>query len=51
VPGTVYEVTEAELAAADRYEEPAAYRRIMTKLASGKQAGVYRHGGRGAGAS
>ena len=43
VPGTVFEVTEAELAAADRYEEPADYRRIVVTLASGRQAWVYLH--------
>src|SRR6516165_2314490 len=43
VRGTVYEVTGAELAAADRYEEDAAYRRITAVLASGKQAWVYVH--------
>lgn len=41
VPGLVFEVTEAELAAADRYEESAAYRRIEVTLVSGKQAWVY----------
>lgn len=41
VSGTVFEITETELAAADRYEEPAAYRRISVILASGKQAWVY----------
>jgi gamma-glutamylcyclotransferase (GGCT)/AIG2-like uncharacterized protein YtfP len=43
VSGTVYEITDAELAAADRYEEDAAYRRIAAVLASGKQAWVYVH--------
>jgi len=41
VPGTVFEITEAELAAADRYEQVAAYRRMAVGLASGKQAWVY----------
>ena len=41
VSGTVFEITETELAAADRYEKPAAYRRISVILASGKQAWVY----------
>ena len=41
VQGTVYEVTEAELAAADRFEEPAAYQRIAATLASGKEAWLY----------
>lgn len=41
VCGTVFEITEAELAAADKYEEVAAYKRIAVLLASGKQAWVY----------
>ncbi len=40
VRGTVFEVSDAELASADRYE-PAGYRRIATRLASGKDAWVY----------
>jgi hypothetical protein len=40
VPGTAFEVTEAELAAADRYEV-AAYRRVAVTLASGRSAWVY----------
>jgi len=43
VSGTAFEVTDAELAAADRYEEPAAYKRIAVVLTSGKQAWVYVH--------
>jgi gamma-glutamylcyclotransferase (GGCT)/AIG2-like uncharacterized protein YtfP len=43
VPGTVFEVTEEELAAADQYEEPAAYRRIVVTLRSGDRAWVYVH--------
>ena len=43
VAGTVFEITEAELAAADRYEEPAHYRRIAVALQSGTQAWVYVH--------
>ena len=43
VSGTVFEITDAELAAADSYEQLAAYKRIATKLASGKQAWVYVH--------
>ena len=43
VPGTVFEVTEAELAAADDYEEPADYKRMIVTLASGKEAWVYVH--------
>jgi gamma-glutamylcyclotransferase (GGCT)/AIG2-like uncharacterized protein YtfP len=39
--GTVFEITDAELAAADRYEQRAAYKRVPVVLASGKQAWVY----------
>src|ERR1700675_2758460 len=41
VSGTVFEITDAELAAADQYEQIAAYKRIAAMLASGKQAWVY----------
>ena len=41
--GTVFEITDAELAAADEYERPAAYNRIAVTLASGKKAWVYVH--------
>src|SRR4030095_16085270 len=41
VSGTVFEVTDAELAAADQYEQLAAYIRVTALLASGKQAWVY----------
>jgi gamma-glutamylcyclotransferase (GGCT)/AIG2-like uncharacterized protein YtfP len=41
VSGTVFEITEQELAAADQYEEDAQYRRILVKLTSGDQAWVY----------
>src|SRR6266853_4723553 len=41
VSGTVFDVTDAELAAADQYERLAAYKRIAAMLASGKQAWVY----------
>lgn len=41
VSGTVFEITDAELAAADHYEQFAAYKRIAATLASGKQAWVY----------
>ncbi len=41
VSGTVFEITEAELSAADEYERDADYRRIPVTLASGKQAWVY----------
>jgi gamma-glutamylcyclotransferase (GGCT)/AIG2-like uncharacterized protein YtfP len=41
VSGTVFETTDAELAAADQYEQLAAYKRVVATLASGKQAWVY----------
>ena len=41
VPGTVFNVTEAELASADAYDEDAHYVRKVVTLASGKQAWVY----------
>ena len=41
VSGTVFEITDAELAAADQYERLAAYTRVAAMLASGKQAWVY----------
>jgi hypothetical protein len=41
VRGTVFEITDAELAAADVYEQLAAYTRVSATLASGKQAWVY----------
>ena len=41
VRGTVFEVTDAELVAADDYEQRAAYKRIVATLASGKVAWVY----------
>jgi hypothetical protein len=40
VPGTVFEVTDEELARADRYE-PAGYERVAARLASGREAWVY----------
>jgi hypothetical protein len=40
VSGTVFEVSDAELARADRYE-PAGYTRISATLASGQLAWVY----------
>ena len=43
VPGTVFEVSDSELAAADVYERPASYERIAVSLASGKEAWVYVH--------
>lgn len=41
ISGTVFEVTEAELAAADEYEQLAAYKRIEATLVSGKRAWLY----------
>lgn len=40
VPGKVFEITEAELAAADRYEV-ADYKRVLVVLRSGREAWVY----------
>ncbi len=45
VSGTVFEITEQELAAADKYEEVAEYGRISVTLRSGVQAWVYVHRG------
>ena len=42
VRGTVFEVTDAELSSADRYEEDAGYSRVVVTLVSGKRAWVYR---------
>jgi hypothetical protein len=41
VSGTVFEITDAELTAADQYEQLAAYKRVAATLASGKEAWVY----------
>lgn len=41
IDGTVFEVTDAELAAADAYEAPANYERVLVSLASGTEAWVY----------
>jgi gamma-glutamylcyclotransferase (GGCT)/AIG2-like uncharacterized protein YtfP len=38
VSGKVFEITDAELAAADQFERLAAYKRVATMLALGKQA-------------
>ena len=43
VQGTVFEVTDDELARADRFEAEFAYQRINGALASGKEAWVYVH--------
>src|SRR5689334_17939882 len=40
VPGVALEISDAELANADKYE-PAGYTRVLAELASGKQAWVY----------
>ena len=40
VSGTVFEVSDSELASADKYE-PAGYTRVSATLASGRQAWVY----------
>jgi gamma-glutamylcyclotransferase (GGCT)/AIG2-like uncharacterized protein YtfP len=44
VGGTVFEVSDAELAGADRFEAQFNYQRITTRLASGKEAWLYVHG-------
>lgn len=41
VNGTVFEITDAELTAADKYEEIASYKRIAVTLVSGMRAWVY----------
>jgi gamma-glutamylcyclotransferase (GGCT)/AIG2-like uncharacterized protein YtfP len=41
VSGAVFEITDAELAAADQYEQLAAYKRVAAMLASAKRAWVY----------
>lgn len=41
VSGMAFEVSEAELAAADEYEKRAAYKRVSVVLVSGKRAWVY----------
>ena len=46
VPGTVLDVTEAELAEADRYEHLAHYERRKIQLASGRTAWAYVHSGK-----
>ena len=43
VAGTVFEITDAELAWVDAYEAAASYRRVEATLASGGQAWVYVH--------
>jgi gamma-glutamylcyclotransferase (GGCT)/AIG2-like uncharacterized protein YtfP len=41
VLGTVFEVTDAELASADEFEAAFFYKRVAATLASGKRAWVY----------
>jgi hypothetical protein len=48
VQGTVYEVTDEELARADRFESQFFYKRVNAALASGKDAWVYVHDPSGA---
>ncbi len=43
VIGTVFEITDAELARADEFEAPFSYQRVATLLASGRHAWVYVH--------
>ena len=43
VAGTMFEITEAELAVADEYERRDSYVRVLARLASGKQTWVYVH--------
>ncbi len=43
VSGMVFEITKAELASADRYEQLAGYTRLAVTLASGTEAWVYVH--------
>ena len=45
VQGTVFDVTDDELAKADRFESQYNYKRISVPLASGKDAWVYVHAG------
>ena len=43
IPGTLFEVTEAEIAKADHYELLSGYRRIEAVLVSGTKAILYIH--------
>ncbi len=43
VSGTVFQITDAELASVDEYEITFSYERVEAMLASGKQAWVYVH--------
>ena len=42
VAGTVFELTDVELAATDAYERDAEYGRVLVVLASGRSAWIYR---------
>lgn len=50
VQGTVFEVTDAELALADHFEAAFAYQRLAGPLASGKEAWFYVHAPKSQGA-
>lgn len=41
VHGMVFEITDAELAGVDEYESAFSYKRVVARLASGKQTWVY----------
>jgi gamma-glutamylcyclotransferase (GGCT)/AIG2-like uncharacterized protein YtfP len=43
VAGTAFEITDAELSAADEFEAAFSYERVPVMLASGRQAWVYVH--------
>jgi gamma-glutamylcyclotransferase (GGCT)/AIG2-like uncharacterized protein YtfP len=43
IAGTLFEVTDEELARADAYESDAAYERVEATLSSGRRAWVYRN--------
>lgn len=43
VQGTVFEITDAELAMSDKFEAQFLYKRVNVPLASGKDAWVYVH--------
>lgn len=43
VAGTLFEVSDAELVLGDRFEAPFQYRRVLARLASGRDAWVYVH--------
>ena len=43
VAGTVFEISDAELASADEFEAPFSYRRMVVTLASGRHAWAYVH--------